>query len=119
MQYATTADGVRIAFGVAGSGQTLVRVPSLPFSNTQRDWDNGSPFYAELAARWRVVQFDPRGTGMSDRDVADYSLEARLLDIDAVVEKLDLGPVALHPMALMYVVSGSAMISKTLRIPKL
>ena len=31
---------------------------------------------------------------------------------------VDLGPWVLHPLVLMYVVSGSAMISKTLRIPK-
>ncbi|RKH19943.1 CDP-alcohol phosphatidyltransferase family protein, partial [Corallococcus sp. CA031C] len=30
----------------------------------------------------------------------------------------DIGPVQLHPLVLMYVASGSAMISKTLRIPK-
>ena len=30
-----------------------------------------------------------------------------------------IGPAALHPLTLMYVVSGSAMISKTLRVPKL
>jgi CDP-diacylglycerol---serine O-phosphatidyltransferase len=32
---------------------------------------------------------------------------------------LDLGPWKLHPLALMFVLSGSLMISKTLRIPKL
>ena len=32
---------------------------------------------------------------------------------------LDLGPWNLHPLALMFVLSGSLMISKTLRIPKL
>lgn len=32
---------------------------------------------------------------------------------------LDLGPWTLHPLALLYVLSGSLMISKTLRIPKL
>jgi CDP-diacylglycerol--serine O-phosphatidyltransferase len=31
----------------------------------------------------------------------------------------DLGPWVLHPLALLYVASGSLMISKTLRIPKL
>jgi len=30
-----------------------------------------------------------------------------------------LGPWALHPFALLFVLSGSLMISKTLRIPKL
>jgi CDP-diacylglycerol--serine O-phosphatidyltransferase len=32
---------------------------------------------------------------------------------------VDLGPWDLHPLALLYVLSGSLMISKTLRIPKL
>ena len=32
---------------------------------------------------------------------------------------LDLGPWTLHPLALLYVLSGSLMISKTLHIPKL
>ena len=45
-----------------------------------------------------------------------------VLFVFAVLEKpiaaWDLGPVALHPLVLLYLVSGSAMISKTLRIPK-
>jgi CDP-diacylglycerol--serine O-phosphatidyltransferase len=32
---------------------------------------------------------------------------------------MQLGPAVLHPLVLLYVVSGSLMISKTLRIPKL
>ena len=32
---------------------------------------------------------------------------------------LDLGPWTLHPLALVFVLSGSLMVSKTLRIPKL
>jgi CDP-diacylglycerol--serine O-phosphatidyltransferase len=31
----------------------------------------------------------------------------------------ELGPWELHPLALLFVVSGTLMISKTLRIPKL
>lgn len=31
----------------------------------------------------------------------------------------DLGPMSLHPLVLIYLLSGSAMISKTLRIPKI
>ena len=33
--------------------------------------------------------------------------------------RLDLGPMGLHPLVLMFALSGSLMISKTLRIPKL
>ena len=36
----------------------------------------------------------------------------------AARRRVDLGPLQLHPLALLYFASGSAMISKTLRIPK-
>jgi pimeloyl-ACP methyl ester carboxylesterase len=85
MQYATTRDGVRIAFGTAGQGSPLIRVPSLPFTNCQVEWAQGSEFFDQIAANWSAVQFDPRGTGLSDRNVTDFSLEARLLDLEAVV----------------------------------
>jgi class 3 adenylate cyclase len=110
MQYATASDGVRIAFGIAGQGQTILRVPSLPFSHSQMEWENGSEFYNELAANWRIVQLDPRGTGLSDRDVTDLSLETRLLDIDAVLDKLGLETVVMHaigwsgPLAVTYAI---------------
>jgi len=76
MQYATTRDGVRIAFGTAGKGSPLiVRVPSLPFVHSQLEWSQGSEFFDQLAENWTVVQYDPRGTGLSYRNVQDFSLE--------------------------------------------
>src|SRR5207244_11003775 len=97
MQYATTNDGVRIAFGTAGKGSPLiVRVPSLPFVHSQLEWSQGSEFFDQLAENWTVVQYDPRGTGLSDRNVQDFSLETRLLDLEAVVEKLGGERFALH-----------------------
>ena len=110
MQYATTADGVRIAYGTAGKGSSLVRAPSIPFSHTQMEWAQGSGFFDRLAENWSVVQFDPRGTGLSDRNVDDFSLEARLLDLKAVVDHLGLETFALHavgwsgPVAITYAV---------------
>lgn len=112
MQYATTRDGVRIAFGTAGNGPWIVRAPSLPFTHSQLEWTNGSDFFDRLAANWSVAQFDPRGVGLSDRDVADLSLDGRLLDLEAVVEKLGLERFALHaigwsgPVAIRYVVEN-------------
>jgi class 3 adenylate cyclase len=110
MQYATTADGVRIAFGTAGRGQWIVRVPSLPFSHCQLEWSTGSEFFDQLTANWSVAQFDPRGTGLSDRDALDFSAEARMLDLEAVVDRLGLDTFALHgmgwsgPLAITYAV---------------
>ncbi|MCH7953037.1 MAG: adenylate/guanylate cyclase domain-containing protein, partial [Chloroflexi bacterium] len=114
MQYVTARDGVRIAFGTAGDGPTLVRVPSLPFSHSQREWENGSEFYERLAEKWRIVQFDPRGTGLSERNIDDFSLETRLLDIEAVLDKLGTGPVALHGMGW----SGPLVVTYAVRHPE-
>lgn len=96
MQYATTADGVRIAFGTAGSGPILIRIPSLPFSHSQLDWERNDPFYNKLAANWTIAQLDPRGIGLSDRNVEDFSIDKRILDIEAVMDKLGVESAPLH-----------------------
>ncbi len=114
MQYATTRDGVRIAFGTAGKGSWLVRAPGLPFTHCQLEWSQGSEFFDHLADNWSVVQFDPRGTGLSDRDVTDFSLEARLLDLEAVVAKLGLETFALHGIGW----SGPLVITYAVRHPE-
>src|SRR5260370_33241827 len=89
MRYATTADGVRIAFATAGRGSPLVRVPIAPFSHCQLEWRQGT-FYDRLSRGRTVITFDPRGTGLSDREIKDYSLEARVLDVEAVINDLGL-----------------------------
>ena len=114
MQFATAGDGVRIAYGTAGDGPTLLRVPSLPFSHSQREWENGSEFFEKMAEKWTVVQFDPRGTGLSERKIDDFSLETRLLDIEAVLDKLDAGPVPLHGIGW----SGPLVVTYAVRHPE-
>lgn len=96
MQHATAADGVRIAFGTAGSGPVLIRISSLPFTHSQIDWERDDPFYNKLAANFSIVQIDPRGVGLSDRDVEDFSIEKRVLDIEAVLDKLGIESAPLH-----------------------
>jgi class 3 adenylate cyclase len=95
MRYATTADGVRIAFATAGRGLPIIRAPFSVFSHCQLEWRQ-SPFFERLSRMAMIVPFDPRGSGLSDRDVTDYSLEARKLDIDAVAAALGLSRFALH-----------------------
>jgi len=114
MQYATTRDGVRIAFGTAGKGPCIVRVPGIPFTHSQLEWEQGSDFFDQLAANWSVVQFDPRGTGLSDRNVEDFSLDARVLDLEAVVDQLGLDTFALHGIAW----SGPMAVTYALRHPE-
>src|SRR5437867_9401503 len=118
MQYATAADGVRSACGTAGRGAPwIIRVPRLPFTQSEMEWRQGSEFFDQLAANWSVAQYDPRGTGLSDRNVSDFSMEARLLDLEAVVDKLGLETFALHglgwggPLAVTYAVRNPQRVS--------
>jgi pimeloyl-ACP methyl ester carboxylesterase/DNA-binding CsgD family transcriptional regulator len=86
--HARTTDGVDIAWGSVGRGHALIHLPGVPFSNFTAEWH--SPVlrsaYERLAEGVRLIQFDGRGTGRSQRDVTDLSLEAMQRDLDAVVD---------------------------------
>jgi class 3 adenylate cyclase len=97
IQYAKTADGVSIAFWTLGAGQPLVSMPLTPWSHVQLEW--GRPelrrWYERLAEKRRLIRYDSRGSGLSDRQVADCGLEAHVLDLEAVVDRLGLEQFAL------------------------
>lgn len=90
IQYATTSDGVRIAFAVHGEGRPLVTIAGWPWTHLAALVPTYRLFHETLAARCRVILFDGRGTGLSDRNPADISLEARVRDVEAVMERLGL-----------------------------
>ncbi len=96
IQYAQTKDGVSIAFYTLGKGMPLVEMYGPP-THLQMEWQipEFRGWFERLAEKRQMVRFDSRGNGLSDRDVDDYSLEARVLDLEAEVERLDLGRMAL------------------------
>jgi pimeloyl-ACP methyl ester carboxylesterase len=88
LRYATTSDGISIAYTVVGSGPPLVRISGGLWDNAQ-GFQRIQPFHHQvekLAAHYTHIQYDTRGTGSSQRGVADFSLEAQLADLEAVVE---------------------------------
>jgi pimeloyl-ACP methyl ester carboxylesterase len=85
-RYAKSGD-VNIAYQVTGSGDfDLVFVPGF-VSNLDAGWENPSiaHFYSRLAAFSRLILFDKRGTGLSDR-VLGTDLEVRMDDVRAVMD---------------------------------
>jgi pimeloyl-ACP methyl ester carboxylesterase/DNA-binding CsgD family transcriptional regulator len=88
---------VTLAFTVIGDGPPLVLVPWVPFSNLRMEWENPlmGPVYAHLARRLTLIQYDGRGTGHSQRDVSDLSLDAVLADLEAVVDRAGVREISL------------------------
>ena len=95
--YARSADGVSLAFTVAGDGPALVFVPWVPFSNLRMEWQNTflSAIFEQLARRLTVIHYDGRGTGHSQRDVTDLSLDAMVADLEAVIGQVGAAEVSL------------------------
>jgi len=91
IQYTKTSDGVSIAYWTLGEGEPLVFMPP-PFSHSQLEWqiDESRYWWEQLATSRRLIRYDQRGYGLSGRDVADFSLEAQLGDLSAVVERVGL-----------------------------
>jgi class 3 adenylate cyclase len=97
VQYATTTDDVSIAYWSMGTGVPLIIPPILVSSHLELEWQIPSrrASFERLAAGCRVIHYDCRGMGMSQRDAVDYSVEAALRDLDAVVDRLGLDEFAI------------------------
>jgi len=86
VQYTTTSDGASIAWGEAGQGPALLYLGATPFTHVQELFAIFEGFFEALARSFRVITFDARGTGMSERDVADVSTATLLMDAEAVID---------------------------------
>jgi pimeloyl-ACP methyl ester carboxylesterase len=114
VQFCRAPDGVRIAYAVHGHGPPLL-VSTCWLSHLQFDWE--SPvwrhFLTDLGEFATVVRFDERGHGLSDWDVTDHSLEARIGDLEAVADAAGFPRFALMAMAQ----GGPVAISYAVRHP--
>jgi pimeloyl-ACP methyl ester carboxylesterase len=105
VRYCRSEDGVSIAYSVAGAGYPLFHLPTWM---SHLDADRRNPmlrhYWVELTKRFRVIRFDCRGFGLSDRDVPDYTLDTLASDLHLVANTLGLERFALFGP------SGGAMI---------
>jgi class 3 adenylate cyclase len=87
IRYVTSADGTRIAVSTAGHGRPLVILPTFWLNTSETYWQvpESRANLERLVGSRKVVTYDNRGYGLSDRDVTDFSLEARVGDLSAVV----------------------------------
>ena len=112
IRFCRASDGVRIAYAASGEGYPLLFVHG--WASHLEFWPKmprGEEFvHSRLAERYRYHRYDARGWGLSDRDVTDFSLEKKLLDVEAVVENAGLERFAVFgaseggPTAITYAV---------------
>jgi DNA-binding SARP family transcriptional activator/pimeloyl-ACP methyl ester carboxylesterase len=92
VRYVRSPDGTRIACTTHGSGDRppLLHLPALPWSHLQVEWEmpQWRAWIWRLARGRMVARYDCRGTGLSQRDVDDVSVERQVEDIEAVVDAL-------------------------------
>lgn len=90
VRYCTTDDGVRIAYCIEGSGPDLVCCPDFIGSfSLDALIEDQMGFWRGLWRGRRVIRFDMRGTGLSQRDVGDITHDAVCRDLAAVVRASD------------------------------
>jgi pimeloyl-ACP methyl ester carboxylesterase len=104
------SDDVHIAYQVVGNGpQDLLFAPGF-VSHVEALWQvpARSAFFRRLASFSRLILFDKRGTGMSDRGSQIFTLEQRMHDVSAILDEVGSERAALFgvseggPMSLLY-----------------
>ncbi len=104
------SDGVHIAYQVLGEGPIdVVFVPGF-VSNVEATWQapERATFFRRLASFCRLIMFDKRGTGMSDRTSQIFSLEQRMHDVRSIMDEVGSKRAALFgiseggPMSLLF-----------------
>ena len=110
IRFCTTSDSLTIAYAIVGQGPPVVYATGWP-THLELEWEAPSSrsFLQTLAQGCTLVRYDMRGTGLSDRNADDFTLDALTRDLEAVVEHVGLdrfGLVSLGslagPIAMMY-----------------
>ena len=95
--FCRSADGTRIARAASGGGYPLVKAGHW-LTHLDHDWHSPiwRPFLDRLNEKFRVVRYDQRGNGLSEWDVADFSFDRFVEDLEAVVDACGLDRFALY-----------------------
>jgi len=108
-RFLSTADDVRLAWAEHGAGDPIVLTRGWT-THVELSWEDAAfrRFIEALARSMRVIRFDHRGQGLSDRDVAVPDLDTLVTDLEGVVDGIGADQVTLWgsafggPIAIRY-----------------
>jgi class 3 adenylate cyclase/pimeloyl-ACP methyl ester carboxylesterase len=109
----TRSGDVNIAYAVVGNGPfDVVFVSGWVLSNLEVAWEgSAAAFYEGMASFCRLILFDKRGTGLSDRVAGIPDLQTRMDDVRAVMDAVGSKRAAVMgfseggPMAILFAAS--------------
>lgn len=87
IRYTTSRDGTGIAWADCGDGPALLRGGNW-LGHLEHDWSSPvwRPLLDRLSSGRRLVRYDPRGTGLSDRQMNGASIEELADDMEMVAD---------------------------------
>jgi DNA-binding winged helix-turn-helix (wHTH) protein/pimeloyl-ACP methyl ester carboxylesterase len=96
VSFCRSKDATNLALASVGNGPVVVRAAHWA-TNLDYDWESPitGPLLQRLARRYRLIRYDGRGCGLSDRNLSHISLETMVQDLEAVVECLPVNRFAL------------------------
>jgi pimeloyl-ACP methyl ester carboxylesterase/DNA-binding CsgD family transcriptional regulator len=91
VRFCRSFDGAEIAYAVTGEGPPVVMLPNW-LTHLEYQWRSVAwrPWLEALSTRYRLIRYDPRGCGLSDRNVEDLSFESWVRDLGALVDEIGL-----------------------------
>jgi pimeloyl-ACP methyl ester carboxylesterase len=109
IRFCVSTDGLGLAYSIMGQGPALV-VPPPWVSHQELVWQQPEyrRFWERLASHHTLVCYDRPGTGLSDRNRTEFSLDSDVQDLETVVDHLKLKRLALlgyswgGPIAIAY-----------------
>ena len=109
VEHCKTRDGVRIAYTTLGDGYPLV---CLSHWLSHLEADAANPFvrhyWTELSRRFRLIRYDLRGAGLSQRNLPKLAFDDLVTDLETVIDALGiercalLGPSGGAPVGTAY-----------------
>lgn len=95
IRFLKSPDGTSLAYSVSGQGRPLIKAANWL---SHLEFDHQSPvwlhWWRELSARYQLIRYDERGSGLSDWDVA-FSFDSWMEDLEAVIDRTVKGRFAL------------------------
>ena len=87
IQFARADDGVKLAYGLSGSGPLLIKCANW-LNHLEFDWESPvwKHWFEFLSEHFTLLRYDERGCGLSDRECEDISFDAWVKDLETVVD---------------------------------